>query len=120
MVKMKVEISNQEVNDMVVKALSDCVQGNISEYKDDIKASIRELLKKNMFAPTDSQFDKQLHWSVEHAIGRAFSELVEEIDLKQLMKEEMVRLTQDSDLMKKLALEKIRSNFCLGNGDEDA
>ncbi|WVH05529.1 hypothetical protein KKJFFJLC_00048 [Vibrio phage vB_VpaS_PGB] len=116
---MKVEISNQEVNDMVVKALSDCIKGNISEYKDDIKVSIRELLKKNMFAPTESQFDKQLHWSVEHAIGRAFSELVEEIDLKQLMKDEMVKLTQDSDLMKNLALEQIRKNFGLSEVDGD-
>ena len=114
MENLKINISVDEINDMVKETVGNAVQKSLKENQFQIASSIDNFFKKRMnFENRDSQFESALNWAVEEAFNLGLEQAMAELNFKELIAQKAKELLSNEDFIKDLAEKKVRSSLGL-------
>lgn len=113
MENVSINLSVQDLTEMVNETVGNSIQKSLNSNKEQIEKSIDMYFKKSMFDSKASQFEKALDWAVESAFRLGLDKAMEELNFKELIAEKAKEILSNNNFISELAEKKVRSSLGL-------
>lgn len=117
MESFKIEVDAKDLKEKFNAILSKVIEDSLTKEKESIQESIKTYFHKSFFNDKITQFDRALDWQIESVFREGVGKAMEELNFKELIAEKAKEMLSNSDLIKDLAEEKVRSSLGLPKKD---
>lgn len=110
---MVVNITDVEIQEIVVRILTDAINKQMEFRFSEMENSIRKFFSEWDFSNTKTQFERALYASTEGVFQAGISLAMEELNFKELVAKEAKKVLSDEAFIRSLAEKKVRASLGL-------